>query len=703
MAAGIIVVPSLFPARNRNNALVSGALLAVYDNRTTTKAEIFSDEAMTTPLANPVVANSSGQFPVVWTDAGTSEEPTLYTISISGPGGISIANPSVFHDWQPSLDADAALAAIVTGAAESAESSAVRAESALEEIEQIAEGSPDAPSVLNKANISADNINDSVWRSALGLGDSAVLDVGTTSGTVAAGDDARLQAVSSKANAAADNITGSVWRTALGLGDSATRSVGTSSGTVAAGDDSRILRVVDFATRTAAQAATIPAPQAYLRTGGYTTAGDLGGALYTRASSGQLQTADGQWWEIAETSVTPEMFGAKGDGSTDDTAAINAAIAFSKTREVVLQDRSYKVTTVNFSRSIALRGLNKWYSKLVGSTTNTPVLEITAEPVELTNLTIDRSAVPVDGGIGLVTKNGGYGKFADLVIQNHYDGILLRSTASAELSNVISQFNYRHGVRGEVTSTGAEPALQWKMTNVISQMNNGLGYQFYAFGSTNLQTGFVAINCGAFRNGQGGWRFAGESGTAWNDINMYHCYSSFDNGHGFDWQNCGANNQMFNTFCEWNGMVGGGREFDNIPASEAACGVLIQGASPSGSSLLLTGLVVQNSALDALMIDPSSTLRTLQVCGSVVRDNGQAEVAFRKSGIASASTTTNIYLTNVVSRREGYTTQEYGISTDSTTVAGKVFAWGCDFRNNFAPSQNAASSYGAWIAVPATW
>lgn len=510
---------------------------------------------------------------------------------------------------------------------------------------------------------------------------------------------ARAEAAATEAEAAATEAEAAAAAAAAALGTKADTSLANIDLPAAVAS----LRLADFATRTAAQAAFILAPQSYIRTAGYTTAGDGGGALYTRAASGQLKTADGQWWEIAQSSVTPEMFGAKGNGTTDDTAAINAAIAHPRAREVVLQDKSYKVTTVNFSRTITLRGLNKWSSALVGSTTNTPVITITAAPMDIRNLRIDRSVVPVVGATGITTLNGGFGKLSDLVVQNQYDGIFLQSTANSEISNIISQFNYRFGIRGEVTSTGAEPALQWKMTNIISQMNESYGFWFYAFGSTNLQTGFVAINCGTFRNGVGGWKMTGDPGTAWNDVNMYHCYSSFDNGHGIDWSNCGANNQMFDTFCEWNAMVGGGRGFDNIPARRNGCGMVISQPSPSGSSLTISGLVVQNSAMDGVFVDPTATLRTLQLIGAVLRDNGQANVNFRKSGFADASTTTNVYLSNIVCRRENYTTQEYGISTDSLTVAAKVLVWGGDFRNNLNPSQNPASSYGAWIAVPATF
>lgn len=85
-------------------------------------------------------------------------------------------------------------------------------------------------------------------------------------------------------------------------------------------------------TRQQAQTMTIGPAFAAVRTTGYAAPGDGGGALYKRVASepahpGKFQSADGQWWELAESRINVRMFGAKGDGASNDAPAVRAAIA----------------------------------------------------------------------------------------------------------------------------------------------------------------------------------------------------------------------------------------------------------------------------------------------------------------------------------------------------------------------------------------
>lgn len=90
-----------------------------------------------------------------------------------------------------------------------------------------------------------------------------------------------------------------------------------------------------FATRSAAMLVNISGAVTEVTTGGYSVAGDLGGARHKKvvsepAHEGKFQSADGAWWEIAEAVVTPQMFGAKGDGVTDDATALNNMAVFAR-------------------------------------------------------------------------------------------------------------------------------------------------------------------------------------------------------------------------------------------------------------------------------------------------------------------------------------------------------------------------------------
>jgi hypothetical protein len=95
-----------------------------------------------------------------------------------------------------------------------------------------------------------------------------------------------------------------------------------------AGTVAFIPRIAVYETFADVEAAEVSASSVEVQTLGYFAGGDGGGAFYIRTSGstpGGFQSADGDWWELAEQLLNVRMFGAAGDATvstgTDDTQA----------------------------------------------------------------------------------------------------------------------------------------------------------------------------------------------------------------------------------------------------------------------------------------------------------------------------------------------------------------------------------------------
>ncbi|MGW4493770.1 hypothetical protein [Streptomyces sp. NPDC004376] len=160
-----------------------------------------------------------------------------------------------------------------------------------------------ADSKLSKTANLSDLGSVNTARMNLGLGAAAVLNVGTTAGTVAAGDDSRIAGAAQKASNLSDLANAATARTNLGLGGAAALNVGTGVGTVAAGNDSRF---TDARTPTAhaashgsggSDAVTVAQSQvtglaaalaALLPLSGGTLTGPLSGTTFTGSGTSQV-------------------------------------------------------------------------------------------------------------------------------------------------------------------------------------------------------------------------------------------------------------------------------------------------------------------------------------------------------------------------------------------------------------------------------
>lgn len=126
-----------------------------------------------------------------------------------------------------------------------------------------------------------------------------------------------------------------------------------------------------FETYAAAAAANIPVSENFIRTAGYYAVGDGGGGLYKRISTPSpvkawhLHTNDGAYWLLAPVELTPQMVGAKGDGTNDPTgvqAFFDALKAGIGTFGQLVYGSNYRSDTqINFDNAaeVEIRGCGK--------------------------------------------------------------------------------------------------------------------------------------------------------------------------------------------------------------------------------------------------------------------------------------------------------------------------------------------------------
>jgi hypothetical protein len=134
-------------------------------------------------------------------------------------------------------------------------------------------------------------------------------------------------------------------------------------------------------TRSAAAAANIPTPVQYLRTAGYAVVGDGGDALYKRLGIGpgtpqawHFQSADGAWWELAESSANVLMFGASpSKGAAQNQVCFQNALNFGRDAgiDVFVPAGDYELDPITVE-NVRLYGAG---SQDVGYDTGTPSID----------------------------------------------------------------------------------------------------------------------------------------------------------------------------------------------------------------------------------------------------------------------------------------------------------------------------------------
>lgn len=322
--------------------------------------------------------------------------------------------------------------------------------------------------------------------------------VGTTANTIAAGDDTRIVGAAQKASNLSDLASVSTARTNLGLGNSATKNVGTTTGTVAAGDDPRIVAGANAATLTgklivatgtafrAGVAADIPDLSAsyIVPTGnasGATTTGSRAGEIARPFSAHVLEAAN------------VKDFGAVGDGSTDDTVAIQAAITYALTRKcrVYFPAGIYKITAALDCRPTSGDNFKGCFgdgpeaSIIIQYTSNTPVIRTSGRYQSFEKLSVcyaSQAAITDTNSIAIRLEGWVFFcAFRDLYIYNGYKGLgsydIPAGQTAALFSNSFDNIRLQNHQYACISAGGSAGGTQNHWSNIYCS-NAGLASVF---------------------------------------------------------------------------------------------------------------------------------------------------------------------------------------------------------------------------------
>ena len=223
----------------------------------------------------------------------------------------------------------------------------------------------------------------------------------------------------------------------------------------------------NFASRAAVESANVPALVSYIRTAGYYSAGDGGGALYKRVASepihaGKVTSADGAWWELAENVINIKTLGAKADSSGSGTGTDNSTVlanaiscAVSLKKNVYIPAGDYRLASQVVYDKSALNADNTAVPSIVGDGVTTTRFHCDAGGIRLIGSLaagfyvswIQIKDIQFMGNhratstVGIDVENQGFLRFERVKCSNFDTGIRLKGVISSKIEQPYLSYN----------------------------------------------------------------------------------------------------------------------------------------------------------------------------------------------------------------------------------------------------------------------
>jgi hypothetical protein len=326
--------------------------------------------------------------------------------------------------------------------------------------------------------------------------------------------------------------------------------------------------------------------------------------------------------------VSVKDFGAVGDGTTDDTAAINSALASTKLA-IYMPPGTYKVTGILnvITTGTCLFGAGP-YATIITSSSSGATISVAASlsGVAFQDFSLTRVAgTAIAGNDGIKFNTLTEQAFVNNIkVTNHWNGFSLCPTSYSFVTNILAQNNYNNGLL--VANNATYSGLQWQFLKCLSQTNNGYGLLVdTALGASGASVGEINM-FNTYANKLGGAWFNGTASSPINAIRWMNGFVGEDGNHGlyFDTYNS-SSHKVMGVFAEIIGTSACGVN-NSTPATNVGNGIRV--TVNNGQIDILNCVVIQNS-YSGIAIENSRFL----VAGCDVRINGNANVSGEKNGI----------------------------------------------------------------------
>lgn len=326
--------------------------------------------------------------------------------------------------------------------------------------------------------------------------------------------------------------------------------------------------------------------------------------------------------------VSVDDFGAVGDGITDDTSAIQAAIA-SGAKRVFIPAGTYRTTaTISVSASgVMLQGEGP-DATIITSSANGPAIQVASGliGVGFFDLQVTRVAGTASSGLDGI-------RFVSLTEQatiqrvklsRHWIGLSLCATSYSFVQELIALNNYSHGV--QVANNATFAGLQWSFFKCLSQTNDGYGlFVTTAAGISGASVGDFQL-FSTYANKLGGVRFSGKASSPINAIRWFGGFVGEDGNHGFELDTYGSStHKIEGLFAEIAGVAPCGVD-QTTPATNLGSGIVV---TVNNVAVDLLNCCVIGNSLTGIVMRASRFL----IAGCDVRINGAAGIGGELNGI----------------------------------------------------------------------